>query len=395
VPIPSRNGARRIAVARLISLTGTEAAFTALLFVLFQRTGSSRWIAAALLLTFGAEGFLSPLAGALGDRIDRRRLMIASDLLGAACFSVLALAGSPSLLLGLAFAATVAASPFFPAAGAAVPNLVSEADLAWANGTIAFGSNVGYMVGPALGGALVAWLGAPTVFVLNALSFLFSAGLVWTVRGSFSADRDGEEGHHGMRAGFVFILHDPVLRTMIQAFAVVAISVGSVLVAELPLVTSFHGGSLGFGLLATSFGVGALAGSLLGKRLTKETEHRALVIGSFVTAVGFGSVILIPALAPVFAAMVVAGGADGVVEVAVEVIFQRRSPDRVRSRVIAALEAVFHIGLALSFLFAGSLVDVFGPKAAYALAGTGCTVAAIMLLPVLREREQDSASAGP
>jgi uncharacterized membrane protein YhdT len=63
--------------------------------------------------------------------------------------------------------------------------------------------------------------------------------------------------------------------------------------------------------------------------------------------------------------------------------------------VIAALEAVFHIGLALSFLFAGWLVDAFGPKAAYGLAGAGCTVAAIMLLPVLREREQDSASAGP
>jgi len=74
------------------------------------------------------------------------------------------------------------------------------------------------------------------------------------------------------------------------------------------------------------------------------------------------------------------------VEVATEVIFQRRSPDLVRSRVIAALEAVFHGGLAVSFLFAGTLVDAFGPKAAYALAGAGCTVAAIILVPVLRER---------
>jgi len=85
--------------------------------------------------------------------------------------------------------------------------------------------------------------------------------------------------------------------------------------------------------------------------------------------------------------LVIAGASDGIVEVAIELIFQRRSPDRVRSRVISVLEAVFHSGLAVSFLFAGSLVDAFGPKAAYLLAGSGCAVAAIMLLPVLRDEE--------
>jgi hypothetical protein len=70
--------------------------------------------------------------------------------------------------------------------------------------------------------------------------------------------------------------------------------------------------------------------------------------------------------------------------VAIEVIFQRRSPDYVRGRVVAALEAVFHGGLALSFLFAGTLIDALGPKAAYALAGAGSAAAAIILVPVLR-----------
>jgi MFS family permease len=56
----------------------------------------------------------------------------------------------------------------------------------------------------------------------------------------------------------------------------------------------------------------------------------------------------------------------------------------VRSRVIAALEAVFLIGLTLAFLFAGALVDAWGPRAAYAVAGVGGGVASIMLLPLLR-----------
>jgi MFS family permease len=231
----------------------------------------------------------------------------------------------------------------------------------------------------------VAWLGAPTVFVANGFSFLLSASLVATVRGSFASGRRAHEAHHGMRAGFVFVWHDRTLRIMFQSFALFALCVGSVLVAELPLTTSFHAGSVGYGLLAASFGVGALGGSLLGKRLTPKTERTAIVLGSFVTAAGFGSVVFMPALLPVFGAMVVAGASDGLVEVAIEVIFQRRSPDYVRGRVIAALEAVFHGGLALSFLFAGSLIDAFGPKAAYGLAGAGCTVAAIMLVPLLRE----------
>jgi MFS family permease len=391
VATPSRAAARRISLARLISLTGTEAAFTALLFVLFDRTGSSRWVSAALLLTFGARGVLTPVAGALGDRFDRRRVMIASDLLGAACFAALALTDAPASLLALAFLAAVAETPFFPAASASVPNLVTPPDLAWANSTIAFGANVGYLAGPALGGILVTALGAPAVFLLNAASFVVSAGLVATVRGSFRGDHHGEDGHRGLRAGFRFLLAERTLRTMTLAFAVFAVAVGSVLVAELPLADSFGAGALGYGLIATGFGLGALAGSLAGRSLNQGNERRVIIAASFVTAAGFGAVAVAPAFVFVLIAMLVSGTSDGLVDVGVEMMFQRLSPDVVRSRAIAALEAVYLLGMTLAFLFAGPLVDTFGPKAAYAVAGTGCGIAACMLLPLLRSsrRAQD------
>jgi MFS family permease len=382
VNAPSRSAARRVALARLISLTGTQAAFTALLFLLFERTGSSKWVSAALLLTFGTAGILTPLAGSLGDRFDRRRLMIVSELLGAACFAALAFARTPVPLLLLAFLAAVAETPFFPAASAAVPNLVPTGDLAWANSTIAFGSNVGYLLGPALGGVLVAVIGAAAVFLFNAATFVISAFLVASVAGSFSRERTGEENYLGIRAGIRFMLGHPALRTMTVAFAFFAVSVGSVLVAELPLADSFGAGSIGYGLLSTMFGLGALGGSLAGRFLTQSNEHRVLVACSLVTAIGFGSVAVAPAFWFVLVAMLVGGASDGLVDVAVEVIFQRNSPDAVRSRVIAALEAVFLLGLAGSFLFAGPLIDALGPKAAYALAGAGCVATAVMLLPL-------------
>jgi uncharacterized membrane protein YhdT len=65
---------------------------------------------------------------------------------------------------------------------------------------------------------------------------------------------------------------------------------------------------------------------------------------------------------------------------------QRRPPDAVRSRVVAALEANFLLGLAVSFVFAGALVAAFGPKVSYGLAGVGCVATALVLMPLLRDR---------
>jgi MFS family permease len=214
VSIPSRSAARRVAAARLLSLTGSSAAFTALLFVVYRQTRSSAWVAAALLLTLGVRGVLSPLGSLLGDRFDRRSVMIASDLAGAACFAAMAPIHGAGPLLILAFLAAVVETPFFPAASGAVPNLVPVDDLAWANSTVALGSNIGYLVGPAMGGAMVGALGAPAVFGVNAISFVASAALVMTARGSFSGDRTDASAHRGVRAGFRFIAADRVLSRM-------------------------------------------------------------------------------------------------------------------------------------------------------------------------------------
>jgi MFS family permease len=84
-----RSPVRRLALARLISTLGTAAADIAAAYVVYQRTHSAYWLSALFFLTFGVNGLVSPLFGALADRHDRRRIMIASDLVGAACFALL------------------------------------------------------------------------------------------------------------------------------------------------------------------------------------------------------------------------------------------------------------------------------------------------------------------
>jgi predicted MFS family arabinose efflux permease len=110
-----------------------------------------------------------------------------------------------------------------------------------------------------------------------------------------------------------------------------------------------------------------------------------MVTGNLVTATGLGAVAFASSFPPILAAMVLAGGSDGLVDVVWHVVFQRRSPDAVRSRVMAAVETVFLLGLATAFPAGAVLVGAVGPKAAYAVAGVGCAATALLLVPLLRE----------
>src|SRR5262245_26119333 len=288
-----RSAVRRLALARLVSITGGAAAFAALNFTIYERTHSAAWLSASLLLTFGASGLFAPLGGMLGDRFDRRRVMIASDLAGAATFGAMAFVEDPGLLVAIGFLTAVVETPFWSASQAAIPNLVGKDDLAWANGLLQVGANAGIMLGPAVGGVLLAALGAGMVFGLNAVSFVLSALIVATVRGRFSEDRAGhEDEHRGLKAGFVFIGHDRILRILVLAWTVFVFGIGMVMVADVPLVEEFGAGATGYGLLIGCWGAGSVLGSLAGRKLNERIEPRALFVGTAVIGVTTAGVAL-------------------------------------------------------------------------------------------------------
>jgi predicted MFS family arabinose efflux permease len=235
-----RPAIRRLALARAISVTGSNAAAIALSYEVFRQTGSPLWLSASLFFTLGVTGLLAPLAGVLVDRTSRKALLIASDAAGASCWLALAFVHRPVVLIGLGFLASVAELPFVPASGAAVPNLVDdEPDLAWANARLSVANNVGHLLGPSLGGLLVAAGGASLVFLLNALSFLASAGLVARVQGAFAAGQDAAAVEPGAGAGFRQLLRNPVVLRIAVASTVLYLAVDMTLVADVPLARSF------------------------------------------------------------------------------------------------------------------------------------------------------------
>jgi len=380
-----RRAVRRLALARVISVTGSAAAYTALMFEIYDQTESSVWLAASLLVTEGVSGLVGPFASVLGDRFDRRTVMIVSDLAAAACFAGMAMvASAPGPLVFIAFLSALAEAPFWPASSAAIPNLVPSDQVGWANSLVAIGRNIGIMVGPAIGGVLLAAAGAPWVFAINAASFVLSAALVVSVRAHFVGDRSDEAEHHGIWAGFRFLFHEPVLRRISVAWVVLVLGIGMAMVGDVPLVKAvFDAGSAGLGVMIGLWGAGSILGSLAGRWLSPATELRWLVLGTaFVACIGV-AIALSPWFGLVLILNVAWGAAEGITGVAEQNLFQRRTPDSVRSRVLGALEGLFHGGLAVSYVAAAFVLPVVGARGMYALAGVAAALAVVVLLPLL------------
>jgi MFS family permease len=381
-----RGDIRRLAAASAISGTGDWAATTALALAVYAKTGSAVWLSVSFLLTRIPSALVAPLSGMMADRLDRRRIMITCDLLGAASYAGMAVTSTPLPLIMLGSLAALLHSPFGPSARAAVPNLAGAADLSWANGTLSAASNVGQLAGPALGGVLYAAVGAGPAFWANAVSFVVSAGCITAVRGRFRSEppQSSAGGESGVWAGVRFLWRNGTLLTLTIVGAITFMATESAAVADLPLIHHFGVGGVGYGIMNVTWGAGGLAGSLVAARIvTRATEPAAavlgcLVFGAFVAAVGAAPwFALIPLFTLLFAA------SDSFAFVGFNGVYQRRTPDAIRGRLFAAVGAVTTFATAVSFGFAGFLVDAVGWRPVYlggGLVDVACAVAVALSL---------------
>jgi MFS family permease len=378
-------------------VAGTFAAGTALVYTIYRETQSTAWISATMLLTWAVIGFFSPLAGALGDRFDRRRVMIVSESAAALCWFAMAfVTQSPAVLLAIAFASSVVEVAYFPASSAAIPNVAGEEHLSWANSLLSVGRYAGLTFGPIAGGLLVAVIGPEWVFAANGVSYLASVALTWSVRADFAdPEREKEsEEHRGVLAGFRFVRRDRVLRLLALSFMVFIVGMATTLVADPVLADEFGTGSLGFGLITALWGAGTIAGVWLGRRITEDSEGRWMVGCSVLVALtGFG-VALSPWFGLVLFWMFAFGATDGPTQVIEQNLLQRRSPDVVRSRVMGAWETLMHGSLVVALVAGGWIVSALGPRGAYAIGGVTGLVGAALLLPFLKWLPEHKADVG-
>jgi MFS family permease len=371
----------RLAIARGVTFLGGNAAFWALSAILYEKTQSPCWVALGVLTSFSLPAVLSPIAGLLGDRIDRKRVMVISELAGAFCFGALAPVGSPAALLALRGLASVASAPMVSTTSAVLPSLVPAGELERANAVLSNAGTAGGLLGTAVAGVMLTTMGGPSVFLLNAFTFLISAILVGSIKGGFQPDVT-ERG--ALTAGFSFLRRHRRLRPATLSYAVLFAGIGVSIPAEVVLATSFGVGSSGYAMLVCLWGIGAIAGAAAAKRFSGPKREGVAIFGAAVAlAAGFLAVSTAPLFAVALLGMAVGGAGEGLWGVTQNSLIQRLAPDGVRGRVFAGSEAVMQAGITLGLLCSGVVISAGGPSGACAVAGGAAMLAALILLPGL------------
>jgi MFS family permease len=154
------------------------------------------------------------------------------------------------------------------------------------------------------------------------------------------------------------------------------------------MAESFGTGATGFGFLIAAWGTGSVLGSAAGRWMSVKTEPVWLVLGAAGIAASAIGVGLAPWFWMVLVCLLVMGTADGLTIVAENGILQRRTPDAVRSRTMAAFEALLSLGLFVAYLLAIPALRAFEPQRIYLLGGIAAVAAALVLAPLLALRRE-------
>lgn len=380
---------RRVYLASLISLGGDWFLVVALVGLVLDLTNGSPVAVAFLFAVQDLPLFLlAPAAGALVDRMDRRKLMVACDLARAViCVGFLFVRSSETVWIAYPLLAVMAsfAAGFDPASSAALPNLVDERDLATAN-TLT-GSLWGTMlaVGAALGGVVAAVAGRDAAIVIDALSFAGSGVLIASVRRPFAEPRAPEQEHpkivEATRETLSYAAKDHRVLALLAVKFGFGFGAGVLVLVSVFAQEVFHGGDVAIGLLMAARGVGALIGPFIGRALLGPQDRRLFaVIGGALLVFGLGYMLLgfAPTLIvamPIVAIAHLGGGAQWMLS---SYGLQRIVPDRIRGRIFAFDLALITLTFAISSIATGVTAHVFGPRpVAVALGAIGIAYAVV------------------
>lgn len=396
---------RRIYLSQLVSLGGDWFAMIPLLALLQKLTSGPLWGALVLAADTLVIAVMSPYAGVIVDRVDRRRLMVLCDLLSAGFIATLFLVRTESTawiaLIALGGVAGVKAF-YGPAANAALPNLVPKPDLLTANALSGGAWGVMLAVGASLGALLASVLGINWCFALDVVSFCLSAALVGRVRKPFGDSRDAKPRgrvRDDLRETASFAREDHRIIALLLAKPGTALGNGVLALFPALGAAVFHVGDVGVGLLYAARGVGALIGPVMGRRLLsgREGRIRLLTLASTLTFgvayAGFSTVTWFPLAVLLVVAAHVGGSMNSTLS---SFALQSATPDGIRGRVLSVDFMFSTLSLGASQLVAGGLATTMDPsEAALCIAGIVITYGTLWwaLSGELRPRRTNSPNA--
>lgn len=380
-----------------VAMLGFQIQRVGLGFLAYDLTGSALYLA----LVFSGDSIpmilLSPLGGVIGDRVNRRMVLIVSrSWVAVLAFSVAVLVAAGvietwhlllfALLTGICYAIDV------PARQAMLHDLVPREELVNAIALTATLRQASRIIGPAIGGLALLLVGVQGTFALMAVAQLVGVLSVTMVRLPHRPRHGTSTVSADLLQGFRFISRHRAIRMLMLVSAVPALTAMAyqALMPVFAVEVLGRGGSA-IGVMLAAAGVGALAGSML---VTARPDRHSSPVAAMLWAILFGLVVAAFALSRHFGLslglLVAAGLTNAVYTIAVSSAIQRRTPPEMQGRVMGVYQTTWEL-LVLAGLLVGALADVVGAPIALAIAGSVSTVAvAGLLLAYSRARQVEA-----
>ncbi len=365
-------GFRRLWYGQIVSQLGDWFNHVAVMTLLLRLTGSGEIVGWALILRMLPAVVVAPIAGVFVDRWDRRRIMIAADVLRGLLVPLFLLARDESMVpvvYVLVFFQVTLSSFFEPARQAAIPSLVSKEELLSANALMSLTWSLMLAVGSALGGLAIGAFGVEAAFLLDAATFLVSAAFLARLDLPRRDPRPRPGGSAWVRGfvelldGFRRIARDRAILSLVLVKTGVGVAGGMVLLLSVFGERVFPvGGSeaVGIGLLFAARGVGTAIGPFVGRAISgyDEPAMRRLIGFGFLQAAAFVVLFAIaPNLPLALLLLLVAHLGTSVNWVFSTVLLQLRVEDDFRGRVFSAEMALFTLVFSITTWGTGYALD--------------------------------------
>ena len=393
---------RRIQLALAGSMIGDWAYATAIVVWAYGEGGATLvgvWGAVRLLLM----AFAAPIGSTLADRLPRKLVLIGSDLTRSVLVSIAAAliaVDAPTLsILALATLSSLIGCVFRPAQMAWMPSLArTPEELTAANGASSTIESLAFFVGPAIGALLISVTNVQTVLILNVITFVVSAILVSGIRAIHpEADEasDGDKADPGsepgekvgllreMGGGFTFVWRDrDLLMVAILACAQTIVAGATIVLGIVLAVDILETAPAGVGIIDSAFGVGAIVGGFFA--IARSTRNRLagdLALGTALWSLPLLLIVAWPSPVTVFAAVILLGFGNPLVDVNFATIVQRLTPDHILGRVFGAYEGALIATMALGSAVTPFLIDQVDLRWTLAILALVVGIPALMFIP--------------
>jgi len=387
-------------VGQWLSVNGTWMQTTAQAWLVYRLTSSPLVLGVLSVARFGPSLVGSPLAGVMADRFNRRTVVLltqSASLLQAAVLAALTLSGVVRVwhVLALALIQGVVDTMDTPARQTLQVDLVGVGDLQSAVSLNSSAFNAARMVGPALGGLLVAAYGEGVCFAFNAASYLAVLVALLAIRTQAVKRPPAGSLRAELAEGMRYAWHDPQVRLVLGGVAVTS-AFGLSYMTLLPVFARdvLHGGAKGYGVLLASAGLGAMIGALVAAARRGTRRMRSVMAaGQGALGAGLVALALTRHLGAASAWLVLVGLGVALQLSSTNGFLQTTAPDHLRGRAVSLYIWIFSGLSPIGGMAAGWMAEQAGAPWTAAAAGGACAVSAVLMLVEMPSRRRALARA--